>query len=319
MRKFEILEDLRKITPEEQDILGGQTTVNRSIYMQDSGNTINSKKLLELGKLITMRKHTRFIDFPEHTHDYVELVYMCSGETTHFVDGNKILLKKGELLFLGQSAKHRILSAGKDDIAVNFIILPHFFSDTLSAVGEEDTPLKNFLKDCLCGGGKSSNYLYYKVSGITEIQNLMENLLISVMGNTQNKRKQNQLIMQLIFMQLLANTESLVAETKEDAAIFKLLNYIETNYINGSLSEVAKELHYDISWLSREVLRKTGKTFTQLMQEKRLSQAAFLLKNTNRKISDISVAVGYENISYFHRKFAEIFKMSPREYRIITK
>lgn len=319
MRSFEILEELRNITCEEQDILGGQKTINRSIYMQDSGNTINSKKLLEAGKLITMRKHTRFIDFPEHTHDYVELVYMCSGETTHFVDGNKIVLKKGELLFLGQSAKHRILSAGKDDIAVNFIILPHFFSDTLSAVGEEDTPLKNFLTDCLCGSVKSSNYLYYKVSNITEIQNLMENLLLSVMGNTENKRKQNQMIMQLVFMQLLANTENLVAETIEEEAVFKLLGYIETNYVNGSLTEAAKEFHYDISWLSREILHKTGKTFTVLMQEKRLSQAAFLLKNTNRKVSNIAVSVGYENISYFHRKFAEIFKMSPRQYRITNK
>lgn len=319
MFKSEILENLTKITSEEEEILGGQKTINRSIYMQDSGNTVNSKKLLELGKLITMRKHTRFIDFPEHTHDYVELVYMCAGETTHFVDGKKILLKQGELLFLGQSAKHRILRAEKEDIAVNFIILPHFFSDTLSAIGEEETPLKSFLVDCLCGNGKSSNYLYYKVSDVTEIQNLMENLLLTVMGNALNKRKQSQIIMQLIFMQLLANTESLVAQTKEDAAIFKLLNYIETNYINGSLTEVSKELHYDISWLSREVLRKTGKTFTGLIQEKRLSQAAFLLKNTNSKISDISVAVGYENISYFHRKFAETFKMSPREYRITTK
>jgi len=319
MRKFEILEELKKITHEEQDILEGQKTINRSIYMQDSGNTINSKKLLESGKLITMRKHTRFIDFPEHIHDYVELVYMCSGETTHFVDGNKIVLKKGELLFLGQSAKHRILSAGKDDIAVNFIILPHFFSDTLSAVGEEETPLKNFLIDCLCGSVKSSNYLYYKVSDITEIQNLMENLLLSVVGNTQNKRKQNQLIMQLIFMQLLANNENLVAKTIEDEAVFKLLGYIETNFVNGSLTEAAKEFHYDISWLSREILHKTGKTFTVLMQEKRLSQAAFLLKNTNRKVSNIAISVGYENISYFHRKFAESFKMSPRQYRITTK
>ena len=319
MLKFEVLEKLSDVTYEEQSILEGQKTINRSIYMQNSGNTINSKKLLELGELITMRKHTRFIDFPEHAHDYVELVYMCSGEITHFVDGKKIVLKKGELLFLGQTAKHRILSAGKDDIAVNFIILPHFFSDTLSAVGEEDTPLKNFLVDCLCGSVKGSNYLYYKVSGITEIQNLMENLLLSVMGNTQNRRKQNQMIMQLIFMQLLANTENLVTETKEEEAVLKLLSYIETNYVGGSLAEAAKELHYDVSWLSREILRKTGKTFTLLMQEKRFSQAAFLLKNTNRKVSDISVSVGYENVSYFHRKFAETFKMSPREYRRATK
>lgn len=316
MLKTEIMDYLKKITPEEEAILKGQDKIDRNIYMQGDSNTINSKKLLELGKLITMRKHTRFIDFPEHTHDYVELVYMCEGKTTHFVDGKKIVLKPGELLFLGQSARHRITCADTGDIAVNFIVLPHFFGDLLSVIGEEETPLKSFLIDCLCGNKEGNNYLHYKVSSVTEIQNLMENLLLIVMGDTPNKRKQGQMTMALLFMQLLANTESLVAESKEEAAIFKLLNYIETNYVNGTLTEAAGELNYDISWLSREILRKTGKTYTQLIKEKRLSQAAFLLKNTSRKVSDISVSVGYENISFFHKIFADYFGMSPRNYRL---
>ena len=62
--------------------------------------------------------------------------------------------------------------------------------------------------------------------------------------------------------------------------------------------------------------RKTGKTYTQLIQEKRLAQAAFLLRNTDRNVSDIAVAVGYENISYFHRIFADSYGKSPRHYRV---
>ena len=68
--------------------------------MQGQGNTVNAKKLLAAGKLITIRSHTRFIHFPEHTHDYVEVVYMCSGQTTHIVNGKTILLEQGDLLFL---------------------------------------------------------------------------------------------------------------------------------------------------------------------------------------------------------------------------
>ena len=55
------------------------------------------------------------------------------------------------------------------------------------------------------------------------------------------------------------------------------------------------------------------------VQEKRLSQAAFLLKNTGRRISDISVAVGYENVSYFHRIFEKRYGMSPKKYRDSAK
>ena len=51
------------------------------------------------------------------------------------------------------------------------------------------------------------------------------------------------------------------------------------------------------------------------MQEKRLAQAAFLLKNTTRNVADISAAVGYENVSYFHRIFAASYGKSPKHYR----
>lgn len=315
MLKSEILDDLKKITSEENEILSGKQIINRGIYMQGVENTVNSKKLLEAGKLITLRKHTRFIDFPEHTHDYVELVYMCKGVTTHIVDGKEINLGAGELLFLGQGTCHSIKKANEDDIAVNFIILPQFFADALPALGEEETPLKSFLINCLCGDN-SKRYLYYKVSDITEVQNLMENLLLITLGETFNKRKQAQMTMALLFMQLMSHTEELAAQTREDAAVIKLLDYIENNYTNGSLTEAAEAFHYDISWLSREILRKTGKTYTQLVQDKRLSQAAFLLKNTTSNVMDISLAVGYENISYFHRKFAERYGMTPRDYRI---
>lgn len=124
----EILIHLQGITAEEQAILDGRKTIDRDIYMQGQGNTINAKKLLAAGKLITIRPHTRFIHFPEHTHDYVEVVYMCAGQTVHIVNGRQIVLEQGDLLFLNQSATHEVCRAGEKDIAVNFIVLPAFFS-----------------------------------------------------------------------------------------------------------------------------------------------------------------------------------------------
>jgi len=62
-----LLERLSVITAEEQEILAGRSDIDRSIYMQGQGSTINSRKLLASGKLITIRPHTRFIHFPEHT------------------------------------------------------------------------------------------------------------------------------------------------------------------------------------------------------------------------------------------------------------
>lgn len=310
-----ILNKLRPITPEEQSILDGNTEINKDLYTENGGSIINSKKLLNIGKLISIRPHTRFIHFPEHSHDYVEAIYMCSGETTHIINGNKIKLSIGELLFLGQTAMQEILPAKENDIAVNFIILPQFFDKTLEMLGEEETPLQKFITDCLGKTTDTKGYLHFKVADVLPVQNLIENLLWTIINNTTNKRNINQTTMGLLFMQLLNCTDRLSYPKKKESFPFRVFSYTETNYKHGSLSELAEIMHYDLFWLSKEIKSKTGFTYTDLVQEKRLSQSAFLIRTTKMKIIDIANAVGYTNISYFHRLFNNKYGVSPKKYR----
>jgi quercetin dioxygenase-like cupin family protein len=205
----ELLGLLQKITPEERATLDGRTTIDRDIYMQGRSNTVNAGKLLAAGKLITVRPHTRFIHFPEHTHDYVEAVYMCTGQTTHIVNGKKINLQTGELLFMNQRATHEILEATEEDVAVNFIVLPQFFNTVLPLIGEDETPLRRFLADCLCSQSSEAGFLHFKVAEVKPIQNLVENLLFILLRDTSNKRKMSQLTMALLFMQIMDHTGNL--------------------------------------------------------------------------------------------------------------
>lgn len=311
----ETLVKLQEITAEEQAILDGRTAIDRDIYMQGRSNTVNAKKLLSAGKLITIRPHTRFIHFPEHIHDYVEVVYMCAGQTTHIVNGKSITLEQGDLLFLSQSATHEVYKAKAEDVAVNFIVLPDFFATTLTAIGEEETPLRRFLVDSLCGQDTGVGYLHFQVAQVPEVQNLVENLILTLLGDSGSKRKISQMTMSVLFLELTNHAEALSYSENEDAVAVKILRYIDREYASGSLAEAAQLLHYDIPWLSREIKRKTGKTYTQLVQEKRLAQAAFLLKNTDRTVDEIALAVGYENTSFFHRLFQKAYGLSPRHFR----
>ena len=310
----EILNRLSAITPEEREILDGRGSIDRSIYMAGSRDVISGEKLLKKGRLIAIRPHTRFIAFPEHTHDYVEMVYMCQGETRHTVNGTAITLRQGELLMLGQNARQSIEPAMERDIAVNFIVRPAFFSGTLPFLGEEETPLRRFVVSCLTGENEAG-YLLFHVAEILPVQNLIENLLYTLSENTPNKRGILQMTMGLLFAQLMNHTEALQFETVEQNAVVSVLRYLEENYRDGSLSEIAEQLHYELPSLSRLIRRKTGKNYTELLQEKRLSQAAWLLRNTDRNVDGIAVSVGYENISYFHRLFAARFGLSPKKYR----
>lgn len=314
----ELMDILAPITKEEQAILDGRHDIDADIYMDAGSSTINSKKLLSAGKLITVRPHTRFVHFPKHSHNFIEVIYMCSGTTTHIINGNKLVLKEGELLFLGQNANQEILPAGINDIAVNFIVLPEFFDVSLVMLKDEETPLRAFIINSLKSNNSNSSYMHFKVADVLPIQNLVENLIWTLIKGTSNKRKINSFTMGLIFLQLMDYTDRLVLYDKEEQTILKVLKYADENYRDGSLTELASSLHYDFSWLSREIKRKTGKTYTEIVQEKRLSQASFLLTNTDMNISDIANRVGYDNVSYFHRLFKKRFNMSPYKYKNAT-
>lgn len=314
-----LLETLKKITPEEEALMkaipGGQAEIARGIYMEGTSDIIDANKLLDSGRLITLRPHTRFVHFPEHTHNYVEMVYMLQGSTTHIANGETIHLQTGELLLFGQGATQEILPSGQEDIAVNFIILPQFFDKALEMLdGEQSSPLRQFIVDSL--GNDNASYLYFKVAQVLPVQNLMENLIYALLkGSAPNRRSICQVTMGLLFMQLLNCMDHLVIGNKEEAATVEVLRYIEENYRSGSLSEIAETLHFDLYWLSREIKRQTGRTYKDLLQEKRLVQAAYLLKNTSLRVDEIGDAVGYSNLSYFHRIFQEKYKMTPKKYR----
>lgn len=314
----EILEKLQQITPEEQRILSGEKTIEKEIYMEENSNVIDATKLLEAGKLIQVRTHTRFIHFPEHTHNYVEMIYMCSGSTHHVINGEDVILKQGELLILNQNAVQEIYPAGEGDVAVNFIILPEFFDYGLKMIETEENQLRDFIVDCLRGENHSAGYLRFKVAEVLPVQNLLENLIWTIVNKQPNKRSINQATMGLLFLQLMNHMDKMEtdAASEQQKFIIQVLSYVEEHYKSGELTELAEELHFDIYWLSKEIRKRTGKTYTDLVQAKRLSQAAYLLRTTAMNVIDISMAVGYDNISYFHRIFQKKYGMTPRRYRI---
>ena len=315
----EILDRLGIITDEEREILNGRTEIDRNRYTEGRDLVIDSKKMLEHGKMISIRPHTRFVHFPKHKHNYIEVIYMCKGETIHFIDGEKVVLKTGELLFLNQHATQEILPAGETDIGINFIILPEFFDTAFEMMGEEENLLRDFLVGCLCFNPRYASYLHFQVADVLPVQNLVENMVWTLLSDQPNKRSINQVTMGLLFLQLMHYTDKIshTLESFEQKLIFQVLTYIDENYKDGELTELSALLNYNIYWLSRAIKRLTGRTYKELLQVKRLNQASVLLLNTRLSVTDISIAVGYDNTSYFHRIFRNYYGMSPKEYRAL--
>ncbi|MCR4999615.1 MAG: AraC family transcriptional regulator [Lachnospiraceae bacterium] len=318
----ELLKKLSIITDEERSILEGNHTIDRTLYYSldtsESEDVIDASRVLQNGRLIDMRPHVRFIHFPKHTHNYVEFIYMCQGSTTHIVDGQKIVLEEGDLLFLNQHATQEIYPANESDIAVNFMIRPEFFDMVLPMMSAESNSLQDFLISCLTKKNADSNFLYFHVADLLPVQNLMENLIWNMMDTTLSNRALNQTTIGLLFLNLANHTERIHMQSNsfDQELTLKALSYIDTCYADATLTEFAKRESIDISAISRILKKETGHTFKELLQTKRLELACVLLEHSNAPIADIALSVGYDNTSFFHRIFRRIYGCSPREYRI---
>lgn len=317
----EILEKLSVITEEEQAILNGEPGIDRRLYFQEGKmseqNRVDASLLLGKGKLIDIRPHTRFVHFPEHTHNFVEIVYMCHGTTTHIIDHHEVVLREGGLLMMNQHARQEILPAGREDIAVNFIILPPFFDSILREMDSSSTAISEFLVSCLTGQNRGSNYLAFDTAGVLPVRNLCENLIWIMLNDPVNRQTLSQKTMSLLFMNLTGCMDRIPMRSAsyEQDLMLKLLGYIDGEYKDASLSEFAARCGISIYSLGRIIRRQTAKTFTDLVEEKRMRQASWLLQNTRISVEDISYTVGYENTSYFYRLFRKVYGMSPREFR----
>ena len=267
------------------------------------------------GRRIALKVQPAGTHIGVHTREHAELLCMVKGSSRHRIGSQEVLLQEGELLLLGQNTPQELLPMEEDAIAVSLFIKKEFWVDILAFLGAEETPLREFVLRCL-GQETPYGYLHFHVAGIIPVQNLVENLLWHLLNNPDSRRAVPVYTVGLLFVQLLEESDKLTMGIREQQAVLGVLRYIERHYASGSLTHAAQLLHCDVTWLSREVKRRTGRTYTELVQDRRLHQAAWQLKNTRRKVDDIAVSVGYENISYFHRIFRKKYGMSPRQYRI---
>ncbi|EHI99215.1 transcriptional regulator, AraC family [Clostridium sp. DL-VIII] len=314
----EIYDKLVCLTEEESKILNGETYINKSIYTDKRNFIIDSNKLLTNDELISIRKHTRFINFPSHKHNYIEFNYAYQGKLIQIIDKKEITLQKGELIFLNQFINHEIKASDQDDIILNFIIKPKFF-EYITALIDNENIISKFLLSTLYTYQNRGEYLYFKVSERKSIQKLLERIIIELYTPSAMSKATTKLLVGLLLVELIKNSQDIEiysVDNYEKMVMIHTLRYIEEFYNNGTLVELSEQLNLPDYKLSKLIKKHTKMTFKELLQEKKLGKAIELIKSTDYHMVEIIDYVGYENQTHFYRIFKEKFGMTPRQYKL---
>lgn len=99
-------------------------------------------------------------------------------------------------------------------------------------------------------------------------------------------------------------------------SIIKIISIIHMSYDKLiTVEDLAKGLYISPNYLRTLFKEKTGETILQYLTKVRIKKATELLKDNSLKIQDISLKVGYENVSYFCSIFHKYKGLTPNEYR----
>ena len=102
----------------------------------------------------------------------------------------------------------------------------------------------------------------------------------------------------------------------EPVEIWKARKFIEEHSDEElSLRKVAKAVSVSANHLSEKFKQVTGVNFVDYVAHARFEKACERLVNSNRRISEIAFAVGFQSLSQFNRVFKRLAGKSPTEYR----
>lgn len=231
--------------------------------------------------------HLYNFSFPLHYHHAYELIIVNDGEIAVTIDQKEYVLHKNDAAFIFNNQMHEFKTPYQSDISIIIFspeIVGHFFMNYKGFVPENNIIRLKSVPDYT-----NLNSIYRQKS-----------FLYDVCGT---------LVDQTEFTPVEYSTKTKV--------LHKILLYVDRHYSEEcTLKVIAKQLQYDYAYLSKLFVQMTKLSFTEYLNHYRITQACYLLKNSDQSISDIAFNCGYNNLRSFNRNFKRITNLSPTRYRV---
>ena len=289
-----------------------QKTTKKKFYMHKIANLLNVQKIATIHYQALEKNYV----FPEETHDFWEINYADKENVYIGVEGNRIELKQGEILFIKPNQPHFTESGNKEP---NLFIMSfschsesmNFFADKKIFVPENYRYLlQNIMSEAantfeLPDFDPNLTELKLKenpnLGGEQIIKNNLETLLIYLLRTAQKRPSSQE-----FFVSKIADSSEL-----QDEIVRILTSKI---YGHFQLNDLSAELHYGITRLCTFFKEKTGKSIYQTYLKLKIDEAKKLIRK-KYSFAEITDLLYFDSISTFTFVFKKHVGMTPSEYR----
>jgi AraC-like DNA-binding protein len=262
--------------------------------------------------LFSRKKKT--FDFPLHHHEEYELNLILNAKGAKRIVGDHISqIGDKELVFVGPNLDHGWFDSEQTGPEIQEVTI-QFHKDLLT-----DSLLKRNQLSFI------NNMFERSRQGILFSQEVTQRLQGRILGLV-NKTGFDSVLELFSILHDLSTSRDMVAlsgiSNNKDVysynsrRIQKIYEYFNRNYQNPiTLTEVAKLINMPEASLSRFIKKRTGKTFTDSINDIRLGHATRMLINTTDTIAEIAFKCGFNNISNFNRIFKRRKNTTPKSFR----
>lgn len=251
-----------------------------------------------------------------HWHKEIEIIFFESGIFQFSCNANEYIIEAPALAFVDAGVMHSLsLKKGQRESALVFdcrMLRYEWYDEAQSRIIE---PILNQKL-------KLPPLIFPKDEIWSEVLNLYKKALSesekgSASSNLRVKLYLTELLSLLYDYHYLISTEDKWdTDANQLENVKKAISYVKENYDKKiRVSDVSDYVGMSEQYFCRYFKKQLGKTLTEYINEVRIEKAAELLRNTDEKVIDIAIQCGYDNISYFIKRFKQIEGIKPLEYR----
>ncbi len=256
--------------------------------------------------------------FEGHQHDIIEIYFLISGQRYYFIDGKAHLVMPRDLVIIRENIDHKVFSAGIGTYSRYILYADREFINTTL---EPDTAQS-------LNSSIDKDIFVFKIKEASNLEIFFHKMQNLELNHTDTSDKKDALKKHCTNI-LKEIDKSIIHEepTKEQEHLsyvnknmLEIAEYINNNHADKiTLDHLSSKFNLSKFYICKLFKKSIGMTFSDFLNNLRITEAKSLLENTELSISQISKTVGYNDTGYFCRMFKKTMQITALKYRKQTK
>lgn len=268
----------------------------------------------DFGSSFTIRKfekgHSNIAQW--HFHPEYEIVYISNGNGKRHIANSLSYYEDGDLIFLGPNLPHYGFCNELKEKHIEIVVqLKEDFLGKEFLTKPEMAGIQQLFERAKAGlslSSKTKHSIGKRLIELSEMDNFKKRVhLLDILQMMADSTE---------FKSLGAKGIRLEVNTQDEERMNTIYQYIQKHFQETiNLKDIAQEVNMTVPAFCRYFKKLTHSTFTQFLNEFKISYACQLLEKPELSILGVSLESGFNNLSHFNKQFKEVTNMTPSEYR----